>query len=185
MKRIIYIFALVLALTGGAMAQKSFDAQESKEISVDGFAPAQNIFILGGVETTKGTYDAIDEKFWSNTFSLNGKDDSTATHFTISIDHLQPKPGQNTEIVGGNWTFAVFKSGTYAGTLFGDIIGGFISWETDKTGNPVSRYTAVKVRVLGRTNDFGVEEGTVGSFTFYSEVGVKMPQAKGTLNLMY
>jgi hypothetical protein len=181
MKNLVYIIALVFALTTSAFAQSSFN-----ESTNDGaFAPIQIAAKLGGVETTKGTYDVIDNKFWSNTFALNGSDGSHTSHFTISMDYMNAKPGRDAEVVSGNWTLSVFKGGEYQGLLFGDVVGGYITWNYDNEENPLSRFTSVKVRILGGTGVFegSIDQGATGIFNSYSEVGTKMPAVKASLEI--
>jgi hypothetical protein len=179
MKKLVYIFALVLVLTANAFAQSSFD----ESIANDAVAPIQIALRLSGVETTKGTYDVTDDKFWSNTFALHGNNGSS--HFTISMDHINARSGQDAEVVSGNWTLKVFKGGEYRGLLFGDVITGYIIWNYDYDGNVPIRFTSVKIRVLGRTGVFAnsIAEGTTGEFNSYSEVGTKMPKVKAWVEI--
>lgn len=179
MKKLVYIFALGFVLTASAFAQSSFNESTNN----DAIAPIQIALKLSGVETTNGTYDVIDNKFWSNTFALNGNNGTS--HFTISMDYMNAKPGQDSEVVSGNWTLVVFKGGEYRGLLFGDVIGGYIVWSYDKEEKPLSRFTSVKVRILGGTGVFegSIDEGTTGIFNSYSEVGTKMPGVKASLEI--
>ena len=165
MKRIVYIIALVFALAGGAFAQ-SYD--------------------MTGVEVTKGTFDSEDSKVWGNTFTLHGNSGELSYNFTISMDYISEKPTPFNEVAGGHWTLAVFKNGEYVGTLYGEVLGGTITWNFDRRGNPISRNTSVKVKIHGRTNWFeGVGEGNTGVFVNYSSVGTKVSVSKASLELEF
>lgn len=177
MKNLIYLTVLVFALTGSAFAQSSFDSNATDLI--------QSAINVGGVEISKGTYDNADNKFWSNTFALHGEDQELAYHSTISMDYIDTKSATYNEVSGGHWSLGIVKDGIYRGMVYGDIVGGFITWNLDKSGEPVSRFTTVKVRVLGGTGDFSdIGHGIVGgSFTAYSEAATKIPKVKASFEL--
>lgn len=180
MKKVTYIIALVLVLTANAMAQRADDGALGSDQGI----AVQMAFGAGGVETTLGTYDEINEKCWSNTFAVNGSDRSETYHFTISMDYLVTKPGVDNNVTGGTWTLAVYKSGVYSGMLYGTISGGYIIWKSDRDGNLVSRYTAAKINVLGGTDAFeNIETGLSGVFSATSEVGTVKPKAKASIEI--
>ena len=176
MKRIIYTMALVLVFVGGVFAQKS---------TAGDFAPFQMSLSAQGIETSKGTFDPEDNIFWSNTFSLNGQDDSQISHLTISMDYVNEKPGQINQIKSGNWTLAVYKQGEYKGMIYGDIITGYINMNQNAEGRTLSRFTNIKIRVLGGTDSFEQAglEGIDGVFTASSEVDTRMPKVRAFLEL--
>lgn len=179
MKKLVYLTVLVFALAGSAFAQSAFDSN-----ATDFIKSAINV---GGVEITKGTYDNAENKFWSNTFALHGDNQEFSYHSTISMDYIYTKSATFSEISGGHWSLGVFKEGIYIGMVYGDIAGGFITWDVDKSGVPVSRFTTVKVRVLGGTGDFAnIGHGMVGgSFMAYSEAATKIPKVKATFDLTF
>lgn len=176
MKRVAYIFALLLVLTGGAMAQNPSDGIGSGDVQLG--------FSASGVETSRGTFDSIDNKFWGNSFALNGGNRTETYHLTISMDHVQNNSGIDSNITSGGWTLAVYKNGIYSGAIYGDITAGSIFWKTDRAGNIFSRYTTGKLRVTGGRGSFeGVSENLDGSFEFTSEVGPASPQAQASIRI--
>lgn len=182
MKRIIYTIAVVLILAGGAMAQKT-----STTISAENPQVALNAFSFGvsGVETAKGTDDYANNICWSNTFSVTGRDSESLYQFTISIDYLEVEPGQDTDIIGGNWSLAVFRDNRHVGTLFGEISNGTIKWVKDDFGT-VIRNTTAKIRITGGTIDYA-NVGANGSGTFRASAIMESekPVANGTVELLF
>lgn len=177
MKRVAYIIALLLVLTGGAIAQSPSDGIGSGDVQLG--------FSASGVETSRGTFDTIDNKFWGNTFALNGSNRSETYHLTISMDHVQNSSGvDSSSITSGGWTLTVYKNGVYSGAIYGDITAGSITWKSDRAGNIFSRYTTGKLRVTGGRGSFeGIGENLDGSFDFTSEVGPASPQAQASIRI--
>lgn len=180
MKRVIYLVALVLVLTGSAMAQKSRVSNVSPTAGIDD-PVIQMMFTANGIETTKGIYDELNEKCWGNTFSVKGGDGRMESYqFTMSMTYMGNQFDTTTKIVDGTWTLVVYKGDVYAGMLYGDITGGSLSWELNEKNNPIAKYAAGQLRVLGGTDNYEeIIEGSIsGDFNLYSEVGPSKPHVK-------
>lgn len=182
MKRVVYLVALVLVLTGSAMAQKS----RAKVSPTAGFEPVvQMMFNADGIETTQGVYDELNEKCWGNTFSVKGSDGRMESYqLTISMSYMGNQFA-DTKVVGGNWTLLVYKGDVYVGMLYGEITNGSLSWELNEKNSPIGKYSLGELRVLGGTDEYEqVAEGTIyGDFNLYSEVGPSKPHVKAGIRI--
>lgn len=183
MKRIIYTVAVVLILAGGAMAQKSHTAilvAANPQVDLNAFS-----FGVSGVETAEGTEDYTNNICWSNTFSVTGRDSESLYQFTISIDYTEVEPGQDTDIIGGNWSLAVFRDNRHVGTLYGEISNGTITWDKDDFGT-ITRKTNAKIRITGGTIDYAnVGANGSGKFSVGTIMGDEKSGANGTVELLF
>ena len=174
MKKLIYLLALTILLVGSIAAQSGqIQPMSSSELSN---------FELAGVQTAAGDYDKAQNAYLGNTFALNGANEKFSTNLTISMDYTAPglpaySPDQMalsgpvmSEITRGTWSLTVYQDGAYYGTLYGDIRGGGISWQTGKSDIVVSRVSEVKLRITGGMDAFGEGYEPQGSDPFLTAV---------------
>jgi len=142
---------LVVGLVGTAMAQGKTDSKgTSFRLPPE---PIQSAVSVSAVEITDGILgvDSTSGKETAFGYSFLGQaTGSLPGSFTLSMNcaPAKPVPGDVSELSGGSWTLPVYmtsiKGGTsYAGSLYGTIAKGTMSW--DKTGTNATVYMALDV----------------------------------------
>jgi hypothetical protein len=144
-------FVLLVSLVASAMGQGKMDPKGSvlrlppepvqPTVSVSAIEITDGIV---GMDSTTGRETAFGYSFFGpSTGSLPGA-------FTLSMNCAPAKavPGETSELTGGSWTLPVYltslKGGTYyAGSLYGTIAKGSMSW--DKAGTNATVYIVLDV----------------------------------------
>jgi hypothetical protein len=152
-KYFLLVAALVLlvGLVGTAMGQGKMDPKASSVRLPP--EPIQPVVSVSAIEITDGTV-GMDSKTGKETafgYSFLGQTTgSLPGSFTLSMNCAPalPIPGGTSELTGGSWTLPVYmtsiKGGTaYAGSLYGTIAKGEMSW--DKTGRNATVYIVLDV----------------------------------------
>ena len=150
-KYFLLVAALVLlvGLVGTAMAQGKMDAKGSADRLPP--EPIQPIVSVSSIEVTDGMV-GVDKATGEETafgYSFMGQTTgSLPGTFTLSMNCAPavPIPGGISELSGGSWTLPVYMTsvkGTYAGSLYGTIAKGTMSW--DKTGTNATVYIVLNV----------------------------------------
>ncbi|HEY0545238.1 MAG TPA: hypothetical protein VGC91_07690 [Pyrinomonadaceae bacterium] len=166
MKKIAYTIALMLVLVGSAFAQM---IQTTPYVQSDDglFAGATFNEQMSGVEAAPGTIDLEDNVTWGTTITMRG--DTSAFTANINSDGVRPDLQNGNRIIGGTWSLTVYKAGTFKGMLFGEFIGGSITYKTDRAGNIVAEYVEGAMVVKGGTGDFAnASTGSQSSGKFLS-----------------
>ena len=114
--------------------------------------PIQPIVSVSAIEITDGVV-GMDSKGKETAFGYSFLGQATGSlpgSFTLSMNCAPalPIPGGTSELAGGSWTLPVYmtsiKGGTaYAGSLYGTIAKGEMSW--DKTGRNATVYIVLDV----------------------------------------
>lgn len=159
-------FVLLVGLYAGAMAQGKMD----RKGSAIAFPPEPIVPVmkLNAIEVSDGTLGVanLTNKETAFGYSFLGRTSgSLPGSFTLSMNCAPalPQPGETSEISGGSWTLPVYMTevrGGYAGSLYGTIAKGTMTW--DKTGTSANVYIV-----------FNVDGGTqswngVGGFATFS-----------------
>ena len=144
-------FVLLVSLVATAMAQGKLD-QKGSAIRLPP-EPIQPIVSVSAIEITDGMVgvDSTTGKETAFGYSFLGQTTgSLPGSFTMSMNCAPalPIPGGTSELTGGSWTLPVYmtsiKGGTaYAGSLYGTIAKGEMSW--DKTGRNATVYIVLDV----------------------------------------
>jgi hypothetical protein len=150
-KYFLLVAALVLlvGLVGTAMAQGKMDAKGSADRLPP--EPIQPIVSVSSIEVTDGIVgvDSTTGKETAFGYSFMGQTTgSLPGTLTLSMNCAPaiPIPGDVSELSGGSWTLPVYMTsvkGTYAGSLYGTIAKGTMSW--DKTGTNATVYFVLNV----------------------------------------
>ena len=153
-KYLLLVAALVLlvGLVGSAMAQGKTDSKgTSYRLPPE---PIQSAVSVSAIEITDGMLgvDSTTGKETAFGYSFLGQaTGSLPGSFTLSMNcaPAKPIPGDVSELSGGSWTLPVYmtsiKGGTsYAGSLYGTIAKGTMSW--DKTGTNATVYIVLDVK---------------------------------------
>jgi hypothetical protein len=102
--------------------------------------------------------------------------------WAASINYTPPNPGANVvnSIVGGTWSLEVVRHGVVKGSLFGNVVSGTATWNSDGT---VASLTAT-LTITGGTRVFA---GVTGSGTFDGTLSHLSfpPSISGALTLTY
>ena len=120
-----------------------------------------------GIETANGTFERQTDKFYGNSFVLNSFGEWETRHFTVSLDYLCEKCGENSHfpVTGGAWSLVIFRENVYVGTLYGKVSGGTIDVVTNRNGEPGFRQMQIKLEVTGGMGRFaGKRSGNIGVF---------------------
>jgi hypothetical protein len=151
-KYFLLVAALVLlGLVGTAMAQEKTAAKgTSFRLPPE---PIQSVVSVSTIEITDGML-GVDSTGKETAFGYSFLGQATGSlpgSFTLSMNcaPAKPIPGDVSELSGGSWTLPVYmtsiKGGTsYAGSLYGTIAKGTMSW--DKTGTNATVYMALDVK---------------------------------------
>ena len=144
-------FVLLVSLVASAMAQGKLD-QKGSAIRLPP-EPIQPIVSVSAIEITDGTVGMDSRTGKETAFGYSFLGQTTGSlpgSFTLSMDCAPalPIPGGTSELTGGSWTLPVYmtsiKGGTaYAGSLYGTIAKGEMSW--DKTGRNATVYIVLDV----------------------------------------
>ena len=144
-------FVLLVSLVASAMAQGKLD-QKGSAIRLPP-EPIQPIVSVSAIEITDGTVGMDSRTGKETAFGYSFLGQTTGSlpgSFTLSMDCAPalPIPGGSSELTGGSWTLPVYmtsiKGGTaYAGSLYGTIAKGEMSW--DKTGRNATVYIVLDV----------------------------------------
>ena len=148
---LIAAFVLLVSLVATAMAQGKMDPK--------GLAirlppePIQPIVSVSAIEITDGTV-GMDIKGTETAFGYGFLGQTTGSlpgSFTLSMNCAPalPIPGGTSELTGGSWTLPVYMTSikgdtAYAGSLYGTIAKGEMSW--DKTGRNATVYIVLDVQ---------------------------------------
>jgi hypothetical protein len=141
-------FVLLVSLVATAMAQSKTDPKGSAiRLPPE---PIQPIVSVSAIEITDGTV-GMDIKGTETAFGYSFLGQTTGSlpgSFTLSMNCAPaiPVPGDSSELTGGSWTLPVYMTsvrGTYAGSLYGTIAKGTMSW--DKTGRNATVYIVLNV----------------------------------------
>jgi hypothetical protein len=175
-------FVLLVSLVATAMAQGKMDPKGSATRLPP--EPIQPIVSVSAIEITDGTV-GMDIKGTETAFGYSFLGQTTGYlpgSFTLSMNCAPaiPVPGNTSELTGGSWTLPVYMTsvrGTYAGSLYGTIAKGTMSW--DKTGRNATVY--IVLNVSGTKSWEGV--GGYASFagTLYVDEKTQKTMLDGTL----
>jgi hypothetical protein len=175
-------FVLLVSLVATAMAQGKMDPKGSATRLPP--EPIQPIVSVSAIEITDGTV-GMDIKGTETAFGYSFLGQTTGYlpgSFTLSMNCAPaiPVPGNTSELTGGAWTLPVYMAivkGTYAGSLYGTIAKGTMSW--DKTGRNATVY--IVLNVSGTKSWEGV--GGYASFagTLYVDEKTQKTMLDGTL----
>jgi hypothetical protein len=176
---------LLVGLVGTAMAQGKMDSKGTAYRLPP--QPIQPIVSVSAIEVTDGKVgvDSTTGKETAFGYSFMGQTTgSLPGTFTLSMNCAPaiPIPGYDSELSGGSWTLPVYMTSTkgdtsYAGSLYGTISKGTMSW--DKTGSSATVYMVLDVN--GTQSWEGV--GGFASFagTLYVDDTTKKTMLDGTL----
>jgi hypothetical protein len=108
-----------------------------------------------GVQSEAGTCLVIVETCYGNTFVLASHGEWESHHLTVSLNYSQEQFVPHTFVVaGGSWSMVVIREGQYAGTLFGEVASGDVSFETVGNGDPVSKRARLVLAANGGSGIF-------------------------------
>lgn len=175
-------FVLLVGLYAGAMAQGRMVRQDSFRLPPEPIVPIVN---LNAIEVTDGTLgmDNVTKKETAFGYSFLGRTTgSLPGSFTLSMNCTPsiPLPGETSDVTGGSWTLPVYMPGTklgssYAGSLYGTIAKGTMTW--DKTGTGATVY--IVLNVDGGTQSW---DSVGGYATFAGTLFIDEKTQKTTLN---
>ena len=139
-------FVLLVSLVATAVGQGKMDGSAFRLPP----EPIQPIVNVTAIEVTDGTV-GMDVKGKETAFGYSFLGQTTGSlpgSFTLSMNCAPaiPLPGDTSELTGGSWTLPVYMTsvrGTYAGSLYGTIDKGTMSW--DKTGMNATVYIVLNV----------------------------------------
>lgn len=176
-------FVLLAGLSLGIMAQKTMDPTDS----AFRFPPPEPItpsVRVTAIEITDGTIGSDNQTKNETIFGYSFLGQTTGSFpgsFTLSMNCTPavPVPGDTSELTGGAWTLPVYwteiRGGGYAGSLYGTVVKGTMSW--DKTGTNANVYFVLKVD--GGTQSW---DGTGGFATFVGTIFVDEKTQKTMLS---
>jgi hypothetical protein len=176
-------FVLLAGLYAGAMAQDKMDLNGS--ITRMPPEPIGTVVSLNAIEVTDGTLgmDNTTKKETAFGYSFLGRTTgSLPGSFTLSMN-CTPSigvPGETTEVTGGSWTLPVYMPGmkggiAYAGSLYGTIAKGKMTWGKEGAGATVY----IVMDVNGGTQSW---DGAGGFVTFVGTLSINEKTQQTSLN---
>ena len=176
---------LLVGLVGTAMAQGKMDSKGTTYRLPP--EPIQPIVSVSAIEITDGMVgvDSATGKETAFGYSFMGQTTgSLPGTLTLSMNCAPaiPIPGYTSEVSGGSWTLPVYmtsiKVGTsYAGSLYGTIAKGTMSW--DKTGTNATVYMVLDVKGTQTWKGVGGYASFAG--TLYVDEKTQETRLDGTL----
>jgi hypothetical protein len=192
MKNLFYLIILTALFVTAATAQKPFGKSidsAKTQIDIDIDTPIQAEFRMAGVQSAPGIYDQNSDMYTGNAFVLNGGDENYSTHMTITMDYAGNSAfGASNRIMHGMWTLTVYKKGKYFGVIYGDIYGGNITWEADRSNSAASRLTQAKLRSLGGLDGYAegfASESPEHYVEFVTQYGDNSSVTEGQLQMNF
>ncbi|MBV9211889.1 MAG: hypothetical protein JOZ52_14705 [Acidobacteria bacterium] len=145
MKKFAYTIALMLVLVGSAFAQKPSD----NGTVYAGFSFYEQ---MGGVETSAGTVDLEDNVTWGKTIAVRGETSDFNAH--LNLKGVNQDVNNGNEIIGGTWSLTIYKGGVFQGVLFGEFIGGNVTYKADRNGVITAEFVEGAMVVKGGTGAY-------------------------------
>jgi len=170
------IFVLLVGLAANTTAQSSLGQDAAFRLP-----PITPFTQVNAIEVSDGTIGTNDQSKEVTAFGYSFLGRTTGEYpgsFTLSMNCTPAIPvlGEVSGVTGGSWTLPVYASeirSTYAGSLYGTIAKGSMSW--DKTGTIVY----LVLNVDGGTQTW---DGVTGYATFTGTLSVDEKTQKTTLN---
>ena len=170
---------VLLAGLGSAMAQSKMDVQNSLKMPPEPIVP---VVKLNAIEVSDGTLgiDSITKVETDFGYSFMGRTSGALPgSFTLSMNCTPavPMSGKESELTGGSWTLPVYMPevrGGYAGSLYGTVAKGSMTW--DQMGTTASVY--IVLNVDGGTQAW---DGVSGYVTFVGTLSRDEKTDKTTL----
>lgn len=185
MKPILYAMIALFIFTTAAAAQGRNQLLDEGSFTAP-TDPVEHSFKMAGVELSTGTFDKIDDKCWGNSYVVAGDDGNLAVQFTISLDYVSGTPdGQNgNSATRGNWAVAVYRDGQYQGSIYGDLVVGFLSWKI-RDGLINHGFMNAKLRVTGGTGTFENIGPNNGELVLKTNYTLVKPITSATMTLRF
>ena len=133
-------------------------------ILIAGSTPAQKNIMsdllveYDGVETFAGTSDPINSILWGETFSMQSASYWQTNCLNISINSSTQRVIENDgevqngdEVLGGNWSLAVFRENRVFGTIYGEVTGGVTNETVGSIKDSTVRQTRITLQTTGGT----------------------------------
>ena len=185
MKRILYIIVALFIFTTVAGAQGR-NLISDNDAFTGPLPPIEHSFKTAGVELSTGTFDKIDDKCWGNSYVVAGDDGSMAVQFTISLDYVSglPNAENGNSATRGNWAMAVYQDSRYQGTIYGDLVVGFLSWKI-RDGLINHGFMNAKLRITGGTGAYESIGSNSGEVILHTNYTLAKPVTSATLLLTF
>lgn len=176
--KIVLTIIFTACLPGVAAAQIA--TQSSRERK--SFA---SVRVYTGTEISGGRFDSMNTMLWGNTYVLTGTNEQETHSLTISLDYYdsQPNGGNGFAVMSGMWSLVVFRNNAFAGTLYGDVSGGAITFLQNDDGGTVSKRTNAVLKVNGGTGIFKKRKIQIINCIYEATTEFSSNQTTGTLNL--
>jgi hypothetical protein len=124
--------------------------------------PPIQLISLTGIESVRGIFEPLTNKFYGNSFVLNSFAESGTHHFTVSLDYSCAldylgelcEASSHFPVTGGSWSDVVVRNNVYDGTLYGKVSGGAIDVVTNRNGEPGFRQIQINLQATGGMGRF-------------------------------
>ncbi len=146
-----------------------------------------------GIETAKGTYEPMTDKFYGNSFVLNNFGESETHLLTVSLDYScsldylgkQCESNSHFPVTSGSWSLVVFRNNVYVGTLYGKVSGGAIDAVTNRNGEPGFRQMQINLQATGGSGGFAGKGRTNISGIYETITEASSNQTTGNINFTF
>lgn len=183
MKRALLIIAAILSLTVVAAAQ----GRKGNFVGSFSQLPTEHVFKIGGTELYSGTIDSWNDVCWGNTFMVEGAADNMDVMLNYSFDwtSVERNPKVTNRITTGRWTMSVYTGGRYAGTLYGEILGGDMNWQMNEYQQISAGTVMTKVMLMGGTGDYEFAAPAGGTLQAFTDFTGKKPVTTAVIYLTF
>ena len=137
MTKMMMMLVLAIGLTAGAATAQIKGS--------GGFGP---VGIYTGTETAEGTFDMLSQVHYGNTFVMSSFGEWESYHLTLALNYSTNQLFPTNFIVtGGTWSLVVIRDNQFAGTLYGEVQAGSLSFT--ENGGISSKNVQVNLRSTG------------------------------------
>ena len=171
--------AMMMVLAIGLMASAA--TAQNKD---GGFAP---VGIYTGIETSAGTFESMSAMRYGNRYVLNSSGERESRHLTVSLNYLMsgPAPLQGFSVISGNWSLVVIRNNQYAGTLYGEVTGGAITFIENANGETTSKQIQINLQGTGGLGMFAGKESENISGVYQAITDLRSKETNGNASFNF
>ena len=173
MTKMMAMLVLAIGLTAGAA---------TAQIKGGGsFAP---VGIYTGTETTEGIFDQLSATHYGNTFVMNSFGEWESYHLTVALNYSSNQFFPTNFIVtGGTWSLVVIRDNQYAGTLYGEVQSGNLSFT--EFGENNSKNVQVNLRSTGGSGLFPRKDNETVSGVYSAITDLRSKETTGNASFNF
>jgi hypothetical protein len=173
MTKMMVMLVLAIGLTAGAATAQ-----------IKGGGSVAPVGIYTGTETAEGTFDQLSQIHYGDTFVMNSFGEWESYHLTVSLNYSTNQFFPTTSIVtGGTWSLVVVRDNQYAGTLYGEVQTGSLSFTG--SGENISKNVQVNLRSTGGSGLFPRKDNETVSGVYSATTVLRTKETTGNASFNF